>query len=373
MLVKIKEHLVLYGGIGITKNIDTTCIQLLNLETYTWYKIEGGVTDISSRSNFSFEQVDDTAIIIFGGIENFTGNFLDEVLILDLEKLEIKKKEIAGDYPEPRAGHMICKTTNKDYSKLMVVGGLNSVIVSMDIYFLSFEKSKKDGMNIIKQRKTDEDKEVERIANDYLFEMNKKNNALRDLILFETQKQLKFKRQYEEVENTYKSALETCNMQITRKQEELNDLKKLKNSQLDNIEKLLNQIKTEEVKCDLNMEKIILLQQSFRDIFRYTSTLDKVLTLAVTAKPVDKNIKDATVIELIKENKIGLKTSKEKLLDCLGQTKQFYLEFETTQTTLEKSIDAYKTKIIKNFPVFEKMYRDNELNLSVIESSENED
>lgn len=370
---KVNDHLVLFGGEGPNPKADLSAIYLCNLETYTWYKVDGGTEGLSSRSGMAFEHIDKSTLVLFGGVENATGKFLDDFLVWDLEKMEITKHEAHGDYPEARTGHMMCKTRSKDFSKLLVLGGINSIIVSMDIYFIAFDKKNKIDNLPPKGRKTDEDREVERIANDYLFEMNKKNNEIRDLILFETQKQLKFKRQYDEAEKAYKSAADLHNEKVSKKQLELDNLKKQKEQRLSNIDSFLEQIKMEEVRNDLRMEKIMLLQQTFRDIFKYTSNLDKVLTIAATTKSSDKIAKDTTVVDLIKENRVGLKGAKDKLLDYLSQTKQFYLDFETNHVTIDKAIETHKEKIIRKFPVFEKMYKDNELNLSVIESSENED
>ena len=347
IFLKYENKFFIFGGIGIDRKKKTNEIFTLNYKNKKWEKIGGLKIDISSRYNFDYAKISENKIFIYGGIENKTRNILKDLILWDLKTLNFSYPFVSGKSPGPTNGHGMCSIFYKEELFIFLIGGVNNIIKGMELYFLKFYDKNDNYEWSRKNKKTNFEAEVEQKGYDYLFEISKKSNEIKDLILIEKQKQVSLKKNFDIVEKEYFDFEKTYKEIYFEKKNKEESLNEENNSNLKKIEILMDLIKKEEMKEEINKEKVNLLQNNFKKIFKYTKILDRSVSTIFTNKLINKNNKLKNLSELLKENKVKIKMNKERFQNYLISVPGFYKEFSVNDDNISEQIYDLE-KIIEN-------------------------
>lgn len=108
---------------------------------------------------------------------------LNDLLFLDLRDMHFSFPFTAGQYPEARYGHACCKYLHNSKDQVFLVGGMNKVFCTMDIYTLT-KIARKDNQKWEKLvQKTPLEEAVSKKASNLIYQARKYKVDLYDLMI----------------------------------------------------------------------------------------------------------------------------------------------------------------------------------------------
>ena len=120
---------------------------------------------------------------LFGGIENRSMEALNDLLFLDLKDMHFSFPFTAGQYPEARYGHACCKYYHEGKDQIFLVGGMNKVFCTMDIYTMA-KIPRKDNQKWEKLvQKTPLEEAVSKKASNLIYQARKYKVDLYDMMI----------------------------------------------------------------------------------------------------------------------------------------------------------------------------------------------
>lgn len=122
---------------------------------------------------------------MFGGVENKSHEALNELMFLDLKDMHFSFPFTAGQYPEARYGHACCKYQKNGKDQVFLVGGMNKVFCTMDIFTLA-QVTRKDNQKWEKiVNKTQLEDTVSKKASNWIYNARKYKVELYDKMIEE--------------------------------------------------------------------------------------------------------------------------------------------------------------------------------------------
>lgn len=99
----------------------------------------------SSRSYFSITPLDNDNYVLFGGKNNLTNEYLNELYVFNKSQLFWENPYVAGKIPEHRYHHAACQVTvPSGDNEILMLGGLADGFLKMDIVQLSLARGVKN-------------------------------------------------------------------------------------------------------------------------------------------------------------------------------------------------------------------------------------
>jgi hypothetical protein len=104
----MNNSMVIMGGKTAQRKANTFLLHSLNLLTLSWSTIKTIGCMPSSRSYFSLAPLDNDNYVLFGGKNNLTNEYLDELFVFNRNTLFWENPFVAGKVPEARYHHAAC-------------------------------------------------------------------------------------------------------------------------------------------------------------------------------------------------------------------------------------------------------------------------
>jgi len=199
---------------------------------------------------------------------------LNELLFLDLKDMHFSFPFTAGQYPEARYGHACSKYESKGKEQVFLVGGMNKVFCTMDIYTLT-QVTRKDNQKWEKLvQKTPLEEAVSKKASNLIYQMRKHKVELYDKMIEEKTLGLDDRRADEKAKKILDETILKTENERKTKDEQKEKLEQENKDLSEKIESVLYVLKQEESYLHNFRKKEKLLQGSIEDIFGFMNICD---------------------------------------------------------------------------------------------------
>lgn len=259
----------------------------------------------------------------------------------------------AGQYPDARYGHAICKYESKGKEQqVFLIGGMNKVFCTMDIFTLT-QITRKDNQKWEKLvQKTPHEELVSKQISNHIYQMRKRKVELYDQMIEEKTLGLEDRRAEEISKKQFDDMTAKFEAEKKARDEEKNKLEQANEGLSEQIKSVLYVLKQEESNLQNYRQKEKLLQGAIEDIFGFMNICDWT---------IQHDLSRSKLISLLEKLNLSLKTLMERDSAKIDKARQVVKEsLLTMKRTYEKSEDFlmeaikededYSKKLVETYP-----------------------
>jgi hypothetical protein len=251
---------------------------------------------------------------------------------------------------------MVSILGNENDQKILIFGGKSEVFSSMAFHYLKILPfNKKNTIKCMRNHpKTEEEKAAEEKAYQYIFEVTKRNNKIKDDLLSEKVKQVTLLKQRAVIERELMELRNENDAVILQKEDNLNRVIQENQQKLTSIESRLEIIELEEMREKIRSRKQVVLQEGFQNLFDYPMNLYKLVLQALHNKGKEGN-RDKDLRTHLEQQLPQIKSTRDKLTNNVASVKRFLGDFHEGQKKIEKEVNVLEADLTRLFPAFKEL------------------
>lgn len=132
--VLVAHKMLVFGGTNGCRKVND--LHVLDLVSREWSRPECLGDPPSPRESHTADVISDEKMVIFGGSGEGEANYLNDLHVLDLNKMEWSSPEVKGSAPAPRDSHSAVAVGHR----LFVLGGDSGYRYQGDVSVLDMNK-----------------------------------------------------------------------------------------------------------------------------------------------------------------------------------------------------------------------------------------
>lgn len=241
---------------------------------------------------------------------------------------------------------------------MMVLGGIDTRLCSMDIFFLKLTKvtHHQKWEQII--HRSEKDKMITEVANSIIFDSKKHITQLNDLIISENLQHNKLKGEIDKQESEF-TAMDTSHTKTINEHKETQaSLEKEVQGILSGIENICVLMKHEEALNDLYERKTLMLEDHVKSLQNYLVLLDYLQSTLKKTKLSEKDPKEIQLKKVVTDSEETTDRTRVYFKESLVQLVKNYEFLAQNGPTVSRSIEMMKSQIVTMSPEFKKVFDD---------------